>query len=67
MRSDIKLTPSRVRDYLSCPLKFARLYGPAQEYQSNSNAALEQTDAARRSRATALALGTCVHSAPGSP
>ena len=63
MRSDIKLTPSRVRDYLSCPLKFARLYGPAQEYQSNPKAALEQTDNASRSRAAALALGNCLHAA----
>lgn len=63
--SDIKLTPSRTRDYLACPLKFGRLYGPAEEYQSIYPKApsSEQMDNVNKSRAAAMALGNCLHAA----
>ena len=62
--SDIKITPSRVRDFMCCPLKFGRLYGPAEEYQRISpKAPSEQTDSANKARTAALALGNCLHSA----
>lgn len=62
--SDIKLTPSRVRDYMACPLKFGRLYGPAAEYQSiYPKVSSEQADNATRGRTAALALGNCLHAA----
>jgi RecB family exonuclease len=64
LASDIKLTPSRVRDYMACPLKFGRLYGPAAEYQSSyPKVSTEQADSANRGRTAALALGNCLHAA----
>ncbi len=65
LNSDIKLTPSRVRDYLACPLKFGRLYGPAKEYQGHypNATSSEQTDSANRARTASLALGNCLHAA----
>ncbi|HEX9987519.1 MAG TPA: PD-(D/E)XK nuclease family protein [Chloroflexia bacterium] len=68
MIADIKLTPSRVREYLSCPLKFARLYGPAEEYPSNDLAAASssgQVRAAPTSKALSatMSLSNTLHAA----
>jgi RecB family exonuclease len=68
MIADIKLTPSRVREYLSCPLKFARLYGPAEEYPSNGPAAASlsgQVRAAATSKtlSATMSLSNTLHAA----
>lgn len=67
MIADLKLTPSRVRDYLACPLKFARLYGPAEEYPSNDPAASSsgQVRAAPSSKALSanMSLSNTLHAA----
>jgi RecB family exonuclease len=65
LASDLKLTPSRVRDYLACPLQFGRLYGPAAEYQSSHPKAGSpgQEDTASKARTAALAFGNCLHAA----
>jgi RecB family exonuclease len=66
MIADLKLTPSRVRDYLACPLQFGRLYGPAAEYQNNSYpkaGSPGQADTANKARTAALAFGNCLHAA----
>jgi RecB family exonuclease len=66
MIADIKLTPSRVREYLSCPLKFARLYGPAEEYPSNNPAASSSGQvraAASKTLSATMSLSNTLHAA----
>ncbi len=63
MRADIKLTPSRVRDYASCPLKFARLYGPAEEYQSTGASSVSgYSSSAGKAQSAAMSLSNTLHS-----
>ncbi len=64
MRSDIKLTPSRVREYALCPLKFARLYGPADEYPSLGTKPAEGPgSSANKALSAAMSLSNSLHSA----
>jgi putative RecB family exonuclease len=68
MIADIKLTPSRVREYLSCPLKFARLYGPADEYGSNGHAIASSSGQVRvantsKALSATMSLSNSLHAA----
>lgn len=65
MRPQIKITPSRVRDFLACPLKYSRLYGPAQEYQQMAPRAplVAQPESTTNAMSSTMSMSNSIHSA----
>jgi RecB family exonuclease len=63
MKPQIKLTPSRVRDYLSCPLKFSRLYRPPEEYRNEvvGNRSQERQQAETKGMDTVFSFSNSIH------
>ena len=62
MTTELKITPSRVREYISCPLKFARLYGPPEDYEYIGTSTFDPPPESSNNTHTAnRSLGSTLH------